>query len=119
EQTGVLERAPEAAPGPGVRRQGRDVRAAEHDPSPIGGQEPGDEVEDGRLARAIGADEPEDLPLVDAEVDAVDGPDPAERDAQLLDREDRWPDTSLSVRRDLEGLALGHPSRPVPVPPAG
>jgi hypothetical protein len=39
----------------------------------------GDEVEDGGLARAVGADEADELAIVDGEIDRVDGGEAAER----------------------------------------
>jgi hypothetical protein len=38
----------------------------------------GDQVEDGRLAGTIGPDEPDDLALLDAEGEIMDGPESAE-----------------------------------------
>jgi hypothetical protein len=47
-----------------------------------GGQrdEARDRVQERRLARAVGADQAGDLPLLELEIDAVDGPNPLEVD---------------------------------------
>jgi len=49
----------------------------------------GDEVDQCALARAVGPDDIEDLRLAEAEGDVVDGREPAEAAAELLDLEDR------------------------------
>ena len=89
EQPGVLERPAEAAAGPG--RSGcsvGDVVAVEHDRAVVGGQEAGDEVEQRRLAGAVGPDEPEDLARVRASKrDVVDGGDAAEALGDAADLE--------------------------------
>jgi hypothetical protein len=67
--------------GPAVR----DVVIEEVD-APAGGPvEAGDAVEDGRLAGAVGADQPVDGLRLDAEAHAVDGAQSSEVDGQIAD----------------------------------
>ena len=76
----VLERAGDA--------EGRDDMGGEPDqfPPTVVESDPavrrpvnaGDQVEDGRLPRTIRPDEPDDLALLDAEGEIVDGPEAAE-----------------------------------------
>src|SRR5215213_11136084 len=72
-------------PGP---RAGH-VAAADHHAPGRGFQVAGDEVDQCALARAVGPDDTEDLRLAEAEGDVVDGREPAEAAAELLDLEDR------------------------------
>ena len=69
---------PRSARGVGGERA--DVVAEQLD-APVGRDEPADGVHDRGLAGAVGADEPDDLVLVDVEVDAVDDAPLAEADA--------------------------------------
>ena len=78
DETGVLERATEAEGGPAIGRVLRDVGPVEDDPALVGLREPGDEVEDRRLAGAVRADQAEDLAVAQVEAGVVDGADPAE-----------------------------------------
>src|SRR5207249_3685414 len=78
EQAGVLERAAEATGRPVGRTQLGHVASVELDAPGVGGQEARADVEQRRLARAVGADDPEHLPTADREVDVVDGGDPPE-----------------------------------------
>ncbi len=81
-----------------------------------------DEVEDGALARAVGADDGEDLALRHIEGDAVDGLDAAERDGDVVGLEQgRRRALWLAPRRDgrrssaaVAGLGVqGHRTRSV------
>jgi len=54
----------------------------------LGVVRPGDEVEQRRLARAVGADDRADLVLVDVDVEVVDRLESVEGDAQPLDLEE-------------------------------
>ena len=80
-----VERAEQAAPDALVGRQGGDVLVEEDDGSAVGLDEPGDEIEQGRLARTVGPDEPERASVGDGEADVVDRGDAAEPAAHVLD----------------------------------
>ena len=78
EEADVLEGPGDAGPQGDVGRAVGDLRPLEPD-APRGGREhPADEVDGGALAGAVGADEPEDLPLLHGHVEAVHRPHPAE-----------------------------------------
>ncbi len=47
-----------------------DRRAVEDDAAGVGAQEPGQQAEDGRLARAVGTDEPQNFAGLDGEIQA-------------------------------------------------
>src|SRR6267143_654655 len=66
----------------------RHALAAEHDAPAVGMEEPADQVHHARLARAVGADQRQDLAFLDLEVDVVDGVGLAEGLAQLLGLEE-------------------------------
>jgi hypothetical protein len=78
EQLRVLERPPDARPGPGRRCQRRDVVAVVHDPPGVGRGEARHEVEHRGLAGAVRADESDDLAGAGRDVDVVDRRDAAE-----------------------------------------
>ena len=78
EQLDVLERPRDAAPGHLVRRHPRDVLPVEDQAARAWIVDPRDQIEDGRLAGAVGADDREDLARLDLEAHAVDGPQAAE-----------------------------------------
>ena len=78
EQQRVLERATERAVGSLVRRPFGDVDARAAGCARVDLEEPGDAVHQRGLAGAVVADEPEDLPALELEVDVVDGGDAAE-----------------------------------------
>ena len=71
---------------PGVRRQ---HPAVEQHPALVG-EQTADGLEGGGLARAVGADEGHDLPVVDPQVDAVEGPGVAVGNAEGVDVEHQW-----------------------------
>lgn len=74
-RAGVL-RDPLQAPSQAAQRtalEGEEVHALECDPPARHRGEPQDGAGDGALPRARGADEPEDLPAVDREREAIDG----------------------------------------------
>ena len=50
-----------------------------------GRMNPGEEIEEGRLARPVGADDAEDLPRVDVKFHFVDRGQPAEKFAEIPD----------------------------------
>jgi hypothetical protein len=89
EQLDVLEGARDAPPGDLVRRHARDVLAGEDQPAAGRIVDARDEVEDRRLAGAVGADDREHLPLLDGEAHPVEGLDAAEVDLEVLGREER------------------------------
>ena len=88
EDASVLEGPPQARHRPPAGRPGADVDAAQFDPTAVDGEHPGDEVEDGRLARPIGADQPQCLTTTKLEGDVVDGDDPAEALGEVVGGED-------------------------------
>src|SRR6185312_12179920 len=67
------------------RRHRRDVVAGERDAARRRADLAENAVEERRLARAVGADDADDLARADAEADAVDGPDRAVRLVQRVD----------------------------------
>ena len=67
------------------------VDGPQADPTGVGPIEAGDQVEERRLAGAVGPDQAEDLAGADLEVDAVERLQAAERLAQPLDDEQRLP----------------------------
>jgi len=89
EHFGVLEGAGDAAARDLVWRQSEEVVAAEHDSAARGRVEAGDHVEHGRLARAVGADQREDLPIADLEAQLAQRGEAAEADREVLDTEHR------------------------------
>src|SRR5690606_8990954 len=73
-----LVRTPQSEPGDAVGRQAGDVPAFEGDAARSGAHDAANDVEEGRLAAAVGTDEADDLPGRDVEVDAREGLDAAE-----------------------------------------
>ena len=90
EQPDVLERPGDAEQGDAVRRLARDPLSLERDRPARGPIEPGDHVEEGRLPRAVRADEEVQPPLQEGDVDILDGLEPVEdrikRRPQAADR---------------------------------
>src|SRR5439155_9083877 len=84
EELDVLKRARDPAPRDLVRRHAGDVLVAEDQAAARRVVDPRDEIEDGRLARAVRTDDREDLPLFDGEGDAVDGANAAEVDDESV-----------------------------------
>ena len=78
EQLDGLPRPHDAGAGPPLHRPAVDGGVAETDRSARRRREAGDDVEDRRLARAVRADEPDDLAGFDREAHAVDRDDTAE-----------------------------------------
>ena len=89
EQGEVLERAADPERRDPVRRGVVDRAPLELERAPLRRVEPGQAVEDGRLAGAVGADQPHDLAGGHLEGDAVEGDDAAEPHREVADREDR------------------------------
>lgn len=77
-----LERARDASGREPFRRQTRDVTAFEANLASVGPVQPGDEIEQRRLAGAIGADDADELALGEIEVDRVDRGEAAEAPRQ-------------------------------------
>jgi hypothetical protein len=79
----VLEGSREAVPAAPARAPARDVAAVELD-RPRGGEiEAGQEVDEGRLARPVRADEPDDLVTVQRERDPLNRVDAVERPREI------------------------------------
>ena len=88
EQLDVLEGARDAPPGDLVRGYPGDVLVAEDEAAVGGVVDARDQVEDGGLARAVRPDDREHLARLDLERHPVYGPDAAEADPEVLDREE-------------------------------
>src|SRR5882757_7397055 len=88
EQLDVLEGAGDAQRGDAVRRHVGDVGAVEAEMARGRLVDAAYQVEDGGLAGAVGADDGEDLALLDVEAHAVDGADAAEMDRELVGLEE-------------------------------
>jgi hypothetical protein len=71
--------------------QRRDVLPVEEDASAVGPIDAADAVEDAGLARAVGADDGEEVPGVDLQAHARQGGHAAEAQVQILQREQRHP----------------------------
>ena len=95
EQLRALERPTEAEPAAPRGREAMHVVTEDLDRTPAA-DESADRVHQRRLARAVRADEPDDLARRNVEVDVVDHDPRAERNAELLD-----PDHRVERRRDL------------------
>ena len=81
----VLERPRDPAHDDPVRRRAQQVVAVELDRAVVRPVDPRDQVEDGRFAGAVRADQPDDLTLVRVERDVVERDDPAEPPRYVLD----------------------------------
>src|ERR1700730_8917959 len=91
EHPDVLEGAGDTVMRDPVRRLAHQLAAEQPHGSRRWSQNPGDQVEDGRLTSAVGANEAHDLASVNVEVDAVDGGQAAEAAGQPTDLEDGPP----------------------------
>ena len=83
-QPDVLERAPEPERGPLVHGQVGDLLAPVDDAAAVGRVEAGDDVEQRRLAGAVGTDHADDLVLVDGDAHVQVGLDATEADGQVV-----------------------------------
>src|SRR3974390_3175148 len=83
-----LKRAADAEPPDLARRQPDDAMAGKADVPVVGSQLPVDDVEAGRLAGAVGADQRKELPFADIEADIGERAHAAECLAQAAHRED-------------------------------
>src|SRR5262249_40372762 len=89
EQRGELERPDQAALDDPVRSEPGDVLTVEPDRPGRRLEEPRQEVEAGGLARPVGADQPDDLALRDAEVEVLDRGEPVEALGELAGLQQR------------------------------
>ena len=71
----------------------------EGDATGRGAIEPGDQVEDGGLAGAVGPDQPDDLPLLDPEVQVLDGAQAAEVLGEACRLEERHLSVCIALGR--------------------
>src|SRR5262249_61516119 len=89
EQGEVLEGSSDADLGDAVRRAAEHRAPVEQDVSAVGGVQPADAVEQGRLAGTVGADQTENLPFIEAERDAVEGDDAAKAHCHIANLQQR------------------------------
>src|SRR5438128_1237014 len=89
EELRVLEGLDEAGGGDVVRLAAGDVLALPHDAAARRADETGDEVEQRRLSRAVGAEDADDLAARDRERDVVDGGEAAETLGEPADLKQR------------------------------
>src|SRR3546814_11049760 len=78
EEARVLKGAAEPAARPSVWTQSRHVLPAEHDATAVGSRAAREQVEQRGLPRAVGADDPEDLVVVQLPRGVVERPDAPE-----------------------------------------
>ena len=98
---------------------GREVHllAVEQDPAGVDREVPGQRLDQGRLARAVVADERDDLAGGDLEVGAVEGLDVAEGPAEPAGLEDGAHDATSRHGRARPSMAARHSSsRRLPSP---
>ena len=93
-----LVRAGEPGAGDPIGRFAGDVFAAKHDLAEIGLGYAVDEIEHGRLAGAVGSNQPYDLTVVDREADIVHGLQAAEALAQSDDLQKGGHSSAFRVR---------------------
>src|SRR5262249_55465977 len=99
-----------------VRLEPGDVAAAEKNPAAMGGEEARDQVEQRRLAGAVGADDRVQRPGSEAQADPIDRGEPAEAFGQSIETEDRL--AHGSVRNSYSaGRPWGPKHRPKGTPP--
>ena len=84
EEAEVLEGADDTEPGQFVGRLLPHVGSVEGDRSTVGGNEPGDDVDEGGLARTIGSDDPDDLAAHRLHTGIAQGRESAERDLDVV-----------------------------------
>jgi len=85
----VLEGARDPLGADAVGRPAGDVASGEADAPRVGAERARDQVEEGGFPRAVGAQDPDELTLVDGEADAADRADAAEGLGDALDFEKR------------------------------
>src|SRR3954447_2284426 len=107
EELDVLERPSDPFADDAVRRRAKQAGTVEGDRSPVRPIEPGDQVEQRRLAGAVRADQPRDLAALDRKGNVVHRDHPAEAAADMLDGEKghratlRWEAVSFRGERHL------------------
>jgi len=79
ERSSALERARDTLGAHAVRREAGDVAIVEADRAGVRLEGPRDQVEERRLARPVGAHDPDQLAVLDGEADLADRAHPAER----------------------------------------
>src|SRR5690606_32173877 len=101
EQLEPLEGAADAEPGPPVRRQAGDVMPVERHATPVGVEVAGEAVEQRRLARAVGPDQPDELARLDGQRHCIEGADAGEalRDGVGLEQGHGPPPPDAAVGR--------------------
>ena len=105
EQAKRLEGSRDPACRDRVRRKARHSVSLEDDFAGVGTEEPRDEVEDGGLPGAVGADETDDLALADVKLEIVDHLQPAERFGDAAKLEERHRQTIST--RDVPKMPAG------------
>jgi len=90
-----------------VRRESVEPIGAETDLAAVGGREAADNVEERRLARAVGADEPRDRAFPDGERAAGERLDAAEALGDAGDGEELTRDRVPRARGARNGIASG------------
>src|SRR6266481_6936574 len=111
EEVDQLEAARDARLDAVVHGQVGDVGPAEGDGPAVRAQQAADQVDEARLAGAVGADQREDLAFADGEVDAIHGAGVAEVPGELLGLEE--------VHRETRFLTVVIDCFRVPTMPAG
>jgi len=102
---------------PAVRRQAGELVRLEPGAAGLKTHVSGDDVDERRLARAIGADQAEDLPLLQLERDAVEGDDAAEPHRDIANLEQRGaghPSSLAACCSDPAGLIPASQAVPAP-----
>ena len=106
EEAGVLEGPAQPGAGPAVRAEGGDVGVTQEDLAAVRGEVARQQIEERRLAGAVGADDADDLAAGHLDRHVVDGPDATEADRY-----------AVRAEADL-GIDTGRPRRPPrPRPP--
>ncbi len=116
DQADVLEGPGHPGRRPLVGREVGDVDAPEPHPAVVGPAEPADDVEQRRLAGAVGPDDPDDLQFADHEGDVAQRPDAAEPDRAAVDLKHGpepwwWPASRRAVPPAASGRSDGAPLR--------
>src|SRR5262249_16935804 len=97
EDAPALRHVGDAEPDDGMRRDSDERGALEDDVAPARGEHPGDGAERGRLARAVIAEQRDDLALSHAKGHALERPDLAVGDVEVADLKPRRPPPSAST----------------------
>src|SRR5262249_45175403 len=112
EERDVLERAGDPESRALMRLKRRDVPTIERDAPARGCVDPADAVEDAGLARAVGADDHEEIAGGDLDAHAGQSRHPTEVEMQSLEGEQRHSRLRAALRQDThEGAPSGHDDR--------